>query len=235
MYMDRIVNLYHHYILAIDELQGDEECYYGQLLPALVTIEQRSIQQYHIMSKQKMSMYRDLIQGLTGYPKKRFQDIFEIRGFGETAAIAALSHPSFKSVWVKCLSLEAQASIEKIVHGYRTSEESVQTPELMDNFFYFGESLQPIKLDSIISMKSGKNELLRFLAELVSENIQVLDRFPKVKWLFIKNNSILPSSAPVERLFSYATLLNLPKYNRLTDSQFENRVVYKVNLKKLFE
>ncbi|CAB0032733.1 unnamed protein product, partial [Trichogramma brassicae] len=110
---------------AIDKLQGDEECYYGQLLPALITIEQRWIQQYRTMRKQKMSMYRDLIQGLTGYLKKRFEDIFEIRGVGEIAAIAALSHPSFKSEWVKCLSLEAQASIQKIAHGYRTSKEKL--------------------------------------------------------------------------------------------------------------
>uniref|UniRef100_A0ABD2WQP2 Uncharacterized protein n=1 Tax=Trichogramma kaykai TaxID=54128 RepID=A0ABD2WQP2_9HYME len=91
-----------------------------------------------------------------------------------------MSHPSFKLVWVKCLSLEAQASIEKIVHGYRTSEESVQTPEIVDNFFYFRESLQPTKLDSIISMKSGNKELLQILAEPISENIQVLDRFSLV-------------------------------------------------------
>lgn len=62
---------------------------------------------------------------------------------------------------------------------------------------------------------------------------QILNHYPSIKKLFIKFNAILPSSAPVERLFSYATLLEIPKFNKLTDDNFEKRVIYKVNLRKL--
>ena len=47
--------------------------------------------------------------------------------------------------------------------------------------------------------------------------------------LFIKYNSILPSSAPVERMFNIATNINKPKRNKLNDTNFELLVLLKAN------
>jgi hypothetical protein len=49
--------------------------------------------------------------------------------------------------------------------------------------------------------------------------------------IFLWYNTPLPSSAPVERLFSYATMTNLPKSNKLSDDMFEESVIFKFNLK----
>ncbi|KAL7290635.1 hypothetical protein TKK_0015397 [Trichogramma kaykai] len=85
-----------HLALAIDKLQGDEHCHYGQLIPSLITIEQRWLQK---IPKMTSKSYKDFIHGMTGSLKKRFSDIFAIVGVGKIAAVATLSHPNFKKSW----------------------------------------------------------------------------------------------------------------------------------------
>ncbi|KAL7307838.1 hypothetical protein TKK_0000158 [Trichogramma kaykai] len=211
---------------AIDSLQGGENCHYGHLLPTLITIEQRWLEQIDTINK---GVYRNFIQGMRKVLKSRFQDMFDIRETGEVAAIAALSHPSCKAEWVKCLHVEAQHNVEKLVQIYKcTNTAAFPIPPPTKNKFFFGKSSEPSALDKMIAVKTGSNELLCFLAEPVSDCLSDLNNFPKLRELFMKYNTILPSSAPVERLFSYAILLNMPKYNRLSDEQFEKRVVYKI-------
>ena len=51
-------------------------------------------------------------------------------------------------------------------------------------------------------------------------NLDMINNYPIIKMLFIKYNSILPSSAPVERICSIATNINKPKHNKLNDTNF---------------
>ena len=60
-------------------------------------------------------------------------------------------------------------------------------------------------------------------------NLDMLNNYPIIKMLFIKYNSILPSSAPVERMFSIATNINKPKRNKLNDTKFALLVLLKSN------
>ncbi|KAL7290827.1 hypothetical protein TKK_0015566 [Trichogramma kaykai] len=233
VHIDHYLAIMEHLALAIDKLQGDEHCHYGQLIPSLITIEQRWLQK---IPKMTSKSYKDFIEGMTGSLKKRFSDIFAIVGVGKIAAVATLSHPNFKKSWVKCLSLGTQANVEQLIQSNQQSAPNGTLPEsTADDFYYFGESNEPTNLDKIIALKTNSSELLRFLAEPPSTSLLELNRFPRIKKLFLKYNTILPSSAPVERLFSYATMLNIPKYNRPSDSQFEKRLLFKVNNKKLYK
>jgi len=66
-----------------------------------------------------------------------------------------------------------------------------------------------------------------------ARSLEMLHKYPPIKTIFVKYNTPLPSSAQVERLFSYATMTNTPKSNRLSDEKFEKRVVMKANFEEL--
>jgi len=50
-----------------------------------------------------------------------------------------------------------------------------------------------------------------------------------IKKLFVTYNTTLPSSAPVERLFSSAGLIETPRRNKLSDKMIEVLLMLKVN------
>ncbi|KAF0755486.1 52 kDa repressor of the inhibitor of the protein kinase-like, partial [Aphis craccivora] len=55
----------------------------------------------------------------------------------------------------------------------------------------------------------------------VSKSLNILNNYPIVKKLFIRFNTSLCSSEPVERMFSMAGFINNPTRNKLSDSTFE--------------
>ena len=81
---------------------------------------------------------------------------------------------------------------------------------------------------SLTSVTKQSNEHLKFL-NAKDRNLLMLNRHQTVKQLFLRYNTALSSSAPVERLFSSGSLILSKKRNRLSDKLFETLSMLKTN------
>ena len=62
-----------------------------------------------------------------------------------------------------------------------------------------------------------------------NNNLKSLHRYPKIKNVFLKFNTSLTSSTPVEHLFSFAFIILQGRKGRLTDKNFEKLTLLKAN------
>ena len=72
-----------------------------------------------------------------------------------------------------------------------------------------------------------ETEVMEFLRS--AKSLECFDKFPMVKRLFMKFNTTIPSSAPVERLFSLGNLVFNPRRNRLGDGKFQQLLLMRYN------
>ena len=76
------------------------------------------------------------------------------------------------------------------------------------------------------SANSIESEAMEYLSN--AKKLECLHKHSKIKRLFLKFTT-LPSSAPVERLFSLGILVLTPKRSRLTDGTFEKLLLMHYN------
>ncbi|XP_064468391.1 uncharacterized protein LOC135379067 [Ornithodoros turicata] len=196
---------------ALDILQGQDYMYMGTLLPTIQSLLRR------LDTLPPMRYCTPLVTTLSAALRRRFSDQLAEPSF----VIAAAVHPRFKFSWLgegerkRAIGLvkeeyEAAAPVE----GSPLSEG--QDGEGADDDFF------------ILQSTPGGSELDRW-KKSPRGGLQALNDFPLIKDMFIKFNTGIPSSAPVERLFSVGRDTFGLKRGKLTDENFEKQLLLKCN------
>lgn len=220
---------------AIDVLQGEKNCYLGYVLPTLYVIKTKLTEISHLKHCEIMRV--TILENF----EKRFRDLLDIKSIKcKSHILATISIPKFKLKWVpaendfmeicKSLFLNECENIY-ISNNKSDGNESSSTCSSVD-FFQSLNKLNNNFPESTQNLDCRTNksqvEALLYL-DSKNRNIDSLNQFPIVKKIFLKYNTSLPSSAPVERLLSTGGQILTPRRNRLTDENFEMFLFLKNN------
>lgn len=217
---------------TLDILQGETHCFLGTILPALHVLKTKLSLMTHL------SHCDDLRKTLLFHLDRRFDSIINLHSpTSKIFILASITHPQFKMTWIPendkamCKALFIQ-ECEKTASD--TSEEKdedmVESSASEEDFFAILTNVGDNTRGDVHNSSANDNELqaLSFLQDK-NKKISMLESYPNVKKLFIKFNTTLPSSAPVERLFSSGGQIMVPRRCRLSDSNFETLLILKAN------
>ena len=151
---------------------------------------------------------------------RRFEKVFDSRA----AIISAITLPKFKLKWVESQTNKDHYT-QMLIDEMRLYADTKDSNEAEDgnstqkekaskkDFYEFDSDEEPTLCDTV------EMEAARYLGD--TKTLGCLNKYPTIKKLFLKYNTTLPSSAPVERLFSLGNLVLTAKRNKLTDARFE--------------
>lgn len=221
-----ILRSYFKLTFALDSLQGDKHMYYGRLLPTLFSLKTRlEIMQTGGFTVFATQTVPKLIEALHA----RFVGEYELQDSARLAVVAAVSHPQYKLRWTfnetdmqKAREIFVSEVARVITHGRNDTASSQASTSISQS--------NSNSHDFIILRPSVvvKDEAILFLED-TRDTMDHLASYPAVMKVFKKSNNPLCSSAPLERTFNFAGMMNNPKRGRTIPKNFENSVVLKGN------
>lgn len=218
---------------ALDILQAENKCYIGFLLPTLASLE------FKLSAlKPSVKLTVPLIDAILEALKTRFA------GYNERSEliIASMTLPQFKLRW---LGEPKKADARSLLYQYATSIQVQQQQQQALQAIALTSSPHPV-IENASDNVSQEDDFFCFTAQQAPQNtdaetqvdmfltdtstdIQSINRYPLIEMLFLKYNTALPSSAPVERLFSLGGQILTPRRNRLTPEHFERQLLLRAN------
>ena len=142
----------------------------------------------------------------------------------ECYLIAAATHPFFKCKWMSGEAAKStKTKLKQLVFESITPVEERDRQSLTDDFLQDEDNL---------SEKEEDFDEVDFFLRDKDTSIEMLNKYPQIKALFMKYNTSIPTSAPFERLFSITAIVLTVRRNRLSDSLLQMLILLKIFLKR---
>ncbi|RXN04055.1 Zinc finger BED domain-containing 4 [Labeo rohita] len=226
-YLEEYTKILKPLAIAIDRLQGQSCCYYDELLPTLFAVESK----LEALRSSNFRYCSHLLQAIMDGFRSRFSSFLQLKPEVNEAILASVTHPYFKMHWLpQQLSGEKKRIHELMIQSaadlglvMESGSSSTTADGEVEDFFVFTED---VEVSGKSTHSKAELETLHFLEDQRKE-LEVLDQYPLIRQLFVRFNTIIPSSAPVEHLFSFAGLINRPHRRHLKPNLFEKLVVLK--------
>lgn len=215
---------------SLDKLQGEKSCFLGYVAPSILALRLLMIQMNDLIH------CRTLCLKIISSIERRFDYIIDLKKMkSKPYILSAISHPKFKLTWVperykhyckqifleECILISSSSvdnfNTEEHLDGNSSDEDFFQILSEVPSSSYSNLNLD---VDNQTNQSFVNNQVSSYL-NTNNKDLTVLDSYSIIKQIFFKYNTTLPSSAPVERLFSSGSQIMTPRRNRLNDKTFE--------------
>ncbi|PWA19238.1 hypothetical protein CCH79_00014600, partial [Gambusia affinis] len=222
-FLKEYVTVFHPLAFALELFQAEQKCYLGLVIPTILSLKNKLNEQ-----KDAAKYFGDVINSIAVAIDGRFQEFFS----NNEAKIATATTPQFRLWWMAasereemCSLLATEASqMEPCDVPEANTSRNLSTIKSEDDFFSYGSAKT-----STQNQQRGVTEEIRKYVEGTGKSLECLQDFPRVKQLFLKYNTTLPSTAPVQRLFTQKGNLMTSQRNFLTDDYFERIQLLRYN------
>ncbi|CAI6374183.1 unnamed protein product [Macrosiphum euphorbiae] len=214
--------------IVLDLLQGEKNMFFGFLIPSITELIYKYEQ---LFIKNQLKICLPLVEVIIKSIEKRFEKILS----DQFLTIAAISHPYFKTVWIKNQVKKdlAISDFKKTVldmFNANRNESTTDKPvvdnsedEAEDSSFFSWSNVTIDKLQETSTI-SVENEVCLYPNRSPTKKLTSLNEFPNVKKVFIKHNTPLPSSGPIERVFSVSNAILTKRRGKMEDKTFEKAI-----------
>lgn len=228
--IDQYIEVLEPVAISLDMMQREINSSQGYIVPVLTSMRHR-IDQIKNLSIMTIDFKVAMIAAID----TRFSNYFTFNDSNKELLLASLTVPRIKINFIEtdenimfvqklliieCKKLYSENSEQNEI------EQNLVSPANDEDFIISFASRRDVRRNSMDNQI--ESEVSRYMFDTRTE-MSMLNEFPTVREVFLKYNTTLASSAPVERVFSQSLMIFTPRRNRLSSTLFEQTLLLKHN------